>query len=1093
MSDKDRMFNISGYITRTVWVPLFAGLFLSVLVFILWKTLDMKEQNNLQAKLKTETEYLASTIEADLQNRIPSIKRIVRQWESSEGPRKERFLSEVKAYMSDVPGFQAIEWVDKNYYVRWIEPFKGNEKALNLNLSFENNRFEAMKKAKSTRSPDVALPVNLVQGGKGLLMFFPIYYRDEFKGYVLAVFRIREWLDYIFRVENQRRSVSNYKISVSFDNIPVYRQDEWDSLSRYRFEATASANILDHRFYVNVRPTEVFIRSNDTKLPAATAFSGILLSILVSLAVRLFQQASLEARIVRLAKTTLEVEISEKKRVELELQQTLVRTNLAVDAGNMGVWTWNISTGVLDWNRNMYDLFGVPCDTIPTYDTWRDSVHPDDRLQSETLLGDAVKGKSRFDTEFRILHPDGSVRNIRAAAEVIKDESNKPAYVTGLNWDITEIRETLQALKKSEEKVRLLLDSTSEAIYGIDLDGNCTFANPSCAKILGYSSPDILLGKNMHNLIHHSWQDGTPMPSEVCRIYRAFRSGVGVHADDEYLWRADGTSFPAEYWSSPQITHGEVLGAVVTFNDITERKRSEELLATERRRLSYILEGTDVGTWEWDVRTGEINVNKRWAEMAGYTLDELSPISIKTWEMLVHPDDLVISNNQLKKHFSGELKFYDVEVRIRHKNGNWIWIHDRGKVYERDRNGEALKVAGTHTDITDRKETEERIIIAKEMAENANKAKSTFLANMSHDIRTPMNAIIGISGVLVRKYDNSNPRFKEGLQLIHESGERLLGLINDLLDLSRIEAQKMNVSYSWFLLKDLISSFSRLIPALIKDKDVSFRIESEIPDKYIFSDKDKLYRILFNLLGNAVKFTRSGSISLKIEIDSEKSVFEVSDTGIGMSEDQLRYIFEPFYQVDDSMTREFSGSGLGLALCKSMAELMHGLIEIESEPGAGTTARLILPGINIEDSFNKNPFPEADGQSDKLKKNRCSEKSILIVDDEMISRETLKYMLDNSYALSFAENGREAVELFRNNSFDLVLLDITMPGMDGYQVKEEIAGINGTVPVIAVTARAMHEDKKRIMDHGFFSMITKPIDEDSLNSVIESSLKKRDA
>ena len=1090
MPERKEIPHVSEYMAKTAWIPLLTGIFLCVLVFLLWKTVDMKEQANLQIKLKSETEYLAFSIEADLRNRMPAIQRMVRHWELNKGTGKKEFIEEARSYLADVPGFQALEWVDSNYYVRWVEPFKGNERALNLNFVFENNRRSAMIKARDTRLITVTSPINLVQGGQGFLTFFPIFVEGEFKGYILAVFRIQEWLDYVFSFKNQYKLISNFKISVNFDEIPVYRQDGWDALQKYEFNIFATARLVDRNLYVHVRPTENFIRDSETRLIVLTGVFGMLLSVLVALAVRLFQRASYEAWVISKAKKALEMEIKEREKVELELQQTLVRTNLGVKAGHMGVWSWDLSTGKLTWNDNMYELFDVPRDKPVTYDIWRESVHPDDREYAESMLNDAISGRSKFDTEFRIVLSDGRVKNIRAAAGIIKDSSDKPQYITGLNWDITEIREAVDALRASEEKVRLLLDSTSEAIYGIDLDGNCTFANPSCARMLGYPDHESLIGKNMHKLIHYAYPDGSPMPNEVCRIYKAFREGKGVHVDDEVLWRADGSSFPAEYWSSPQITGGKVLGAVVTFTDITERKKAGELLAKERMRLLYILEGTNAGTWEWNVQTGELLLNERWAGIIGYTLDELMPVSIDTWLKLVHPDDLVISNMELERHFSGEAEFYDAELRMKHKNGNWVWIQDRGKVYERDKNGNALKVSGTHTDITDRKEAEERIIIAKEMAENANQAKSTFLANMSHDIRTPMNAIIGISGVLVKKYDNSNPRFKEGLQLIHESGERLLNLINDLLDLSRIEARKMDVANSWFLLKDLISNIEKMMPVLVKDKDVSFSIESEVSDKFIYCDKDKLYRILVNFLGNAIKFTKKGSIVLKIKIDKEKSLFEVTDTGIGISENQLQYVFEPFYQADDSMTREYSGSGLGLALCKSMAELMHGIIEIESEPGKGTTARLFLPDVKSEDSFNAQSLIKNENSKESMKKSEFYGKRILVADDEIISRETLKYMLENNYKVSFAKNGFEAVEYLKKNRYDIVLLDIMMPGMDGFQVIGEMSQIDESIPVIAVTARAMHEDKKKIMEYGFFSVITKPVNEDELNDIIERCFKK---
>jgi diguanylate cyclase (GGDEF)-like protein/PAS domain S-box-containing protein len=281
--------------------------------------------------------------------------------------------------------------------------------------------------------------------------------------------------------------------------------------------------------------------------------------------------------------------------------------------------------------------------------------------------------------------------------------------VQALEREVVERKQAEETLKSSEAHVRLLLDSTAEAIYGIDLEGNCTFVNPAGLRLLGYSEPTDLLGRNMHRLIHHSSPDGTPMAIEQCDIYRAFRVGQGTHRDDEVLWKRDGTSFPVEYWSHPQLVGGKVVGAVVAFIDITQRRRFQRLLELEQQRLAFILEGTNVGTWEWNVQTGETVFNERWAEIIGHTLGELSPISIETWSRLAHPEDLKVSGHLLEKHFRRELPYYELEARMRHKDSSWVWVLDRGKVAVWSEDGKPLMMYGTHQDITARKLAEEEI------------------------------------------------------------------------------------------------------------------------------------------------------------------------------------------------------------------------------------------------------------------------------------------------------------------------------------------------------------------------------------------------
>jgi PAS domain S-box-containing protein len=359
-----------------------------------------------------------------------------------------------------------------------------------------------------------------------------------------------------------------------------------------------------------------------------------------------------------------------------------------------------------------------------------------------------------------------------------------------LTGEIEERRLAEEALKKSEEQVRLLLNSTAEAIYGLDLEGNCTFANPSCLRMLGYEKPEDFLGKNMHQLIHHSRPDGTPLPIEECNINRVFRDRMGVHRDDEVYWRADGVAIHVEYWSYPQILDDRVTGVVVAFIDITKRRQAEQALATEKGRLSNILEGTNAGTWEWNVQTGETIFNERWAEIIGYTRAELMPVTIDTWLKLAHPDDLKLSSALLERHFRKELPYYECEARIRHKDGSWVWVLDRGKVSTWTDDGKPLVVSGTRQDITKRKQMEEdlraseaRYREAKDLAEAAAKAKSEFLASMSHEIRTPMNAIIGMADLLL-----DSPLTEEQAKYVYafrNAGENLLHIINDILDFSK--------------------------------------------------------------------------------------------------------------------------------------------------------------------------------------------------------------------------------------------------------------------------------------------------------------------
>lgn len=815
----------------TGWLPIAVAVLLSCLVGMLWWTIDQREHASLQSKLNAEAQDLATHVDADLRTRIPPLQRMARECERRGTWSEEDFGREASAYLADTAGIQALAWADRNGAVRWLFPRLGNEQMQHLNLALEANRLAAMQTARKTRSLAMTAPGDLAVGGKGFLVYFPVLAgQEEIVGFLVAAFRIQAWLDYVFSIREHHGEISEYRVSVSLDGVPVFQQEGWDSLPSLDLNAWAETEIINHHHLViHLRPTPLFLAHGKTLLPRLTAVFGLLFSVLLASVIHLLQKTGT-------AKKTLEAEIREHRKTEDKLQQAASRLALATEAGGIGVWTWDIATGALDWNERMYELFAISPYVTPTSEIWRSALHPADLPEVEALFRKAVAGKAVFNTEFRIIPASGPKRYLAAAAQVERGPAGKARRITGIIWDRTARKKAEETLKKSEEQVRLLLNSTAEAIYGIDLRGNCIFANQACARMLGYPAPEMLLGRNMHQLVHYAYPDGRPMAVTDCRIYKAFREGKGSHVGDEVLWRADGSSFPVEYWSYPQIVNGETVGAVVTFLDITDRKEAEErlreseqrfrslvettsdwvweidkngvytyaspkvedllgyrpdevigktpfefmppeegsrvkalfldivkiqapfsalentnlrkdggvvilessgvpvfdrdgafagyrgidrdiskrkqaekTLAAEQQRLASILEGTNVGTWEWNVQTGETVFNERWAEIIGYTLAELAPVSIETWRQFTHPDDLARSNELLHRHFNKELPYYECEARMRHKNGDWVWVHDRGKVATWTADGKPLMVSGTHQDITARKLAEEEV------------------------------------------------------------------------------------------------------------------------------------------------------------------------------------------------------------------------------------------------------------------------------------------------------------------------------------------------------------------------------------------------
>jgi CheY-like chemotaxis protein len=372
---------------------------------------------------------------------------------------------------------------------------------------------------------------------------------------------------------------------------------------------------------------------------------------------------------------------------------------------------------------------------------------------------------------------------------------------------------------------------------------------------------------------------------------------------------------------------------------------------------------------------------------------------------------------------------------------------------------------------------------------------------MSHEIRTPLNAIIGMSKTLC-KYDIDNLTTKqlEGLGIMHKSSQRLLSLINNILDISKIESGKIDVKLTSFSLDAVIAGIRSMATTLIGDKTIDFSVQkSNLVPANIVSDAQKLHAILTNIIGNSVKFTDQGKIILEIYIEGDQLYFKVSDTGIGIDEHNLNNIFEEFTQADSSTTRKYQGTGLGLAISKKMVELLGGEIKAESKLGEGTVITFFVPLNSQAIADDEITVPTERGDTKKVVGREVlnagtagQPPKILVAEDDEFGRAAVRMMLERRYQLVFAKNGKEAIEKFFATSPDIVLMDIMMPVMDGYQAFAEITKNRSkpTVPIIALTAKAMTDEREELLAYGFTDYISKPIDDEILIGVIEKYISR---
>ncbi len=772
-------------------------------------------------------------------------------------------------------------------------------------------------------------------------------------------------------------------------------------------------------------------------------------------------------------------DITERKKTEQSLRESEERWSFALEGSGDGVWDWDLQTGKIVFSKRYKEILGFSGDTNwSSLGDWKDRVNPEDMGRAMVDMESYLDGKlPAYTVEYRMLCRDGGWKWMLARGMVVsRAEDGRPMRMIGTHTDITERKQAAEAIHQSEVQLRLLLDSAAEAIYGIDMHGNCTFCNTSCLQMLGYQYADELIGKNMHQLIHHKYADGKIFPVEECRIYLAFQAGTNTHADDEVFWRADGTSFHVEYWSHPQLRDGAVTGAVVTFLDITERLQANEKLlklskAVENSPASVVITNMD-GTIEY--------VNRRFIQVTGYAVEEAVGQNLRVLNAGIQPPEFY------KEMWATILagKEWQGEIYNKKKSGE-IYLEHAFISPIRDDNGVVTHFVAVKEDITQRKQTEQELQKAMIAAEAASRAKGDFLANMSHEIRTPMNAIIGLSHLCMQT--ELTAKQSDYLHKVHGSAKALLGIINDVLDFSKIEAGKMDVEQVRFELEDVMGNLATFVSAKAEEKGLEFLFETSL-DVYphLIGDPLRLGQVLINLAGNAIKFTEKGEVLVLTEVEEETADdvvlrFKIRDTGIGLTLEQTGRLFQAFTQADNTTTRKFGGTGLGLSISRRIVELMNGKIWVESTPGKGSefifTARFGKAG---ERRSGKRNLPNVELRGMR----------VLAVDDNETCRHILHSYLESfDFKVTEAANGLDALQAIEQADRDgmpcqLVILDWKMPEMDGIETARKIhamAGLSKIPKILLVSSYSQGEMLRYVEDDNVVNgILAKPFQQSEL-------------
>ena len=634
-----------------------------------------------------------------------------------------------------------------------------------------------------------------------------------------------------------------------------------------------------------------------------------------------------------------------------------------------------------------------------------------------------------------------------------------------------ELRAQQESILAAETRTRQILESAAEGIFGVDTEGHITFVNPAACRMLGFGA-DELIGQPSHAMLHHHRPDGGDYPMEECPMYAAYKEGKVSRIDDEFLWRKDGSGLPVEYGAVAILEDGRIVGAVISFTDITERKRNEQALASSERKIRRILETANEGFWMIDNNGSTVDINDAMCEILGRSRDQVVGRSI--FDFADEENTRIFKENMARRAI-GESGAY--EVSLVRSDGTLVPCHVSATPIL-DEHGVKTGSFAMFTDITERKRGEEDLRVAKEKAEAATVAKSAFLANMSHEIRTPMNGVIGMTELALDT--ELTPEQRDYLNTVKSSADALLTLINDILDFSKIEAGKIELDPIEFLLRDAIADTLNplALRAASKGLELLYDVDPGVPDALI-GDIHRLRQVIVNLVGNAIKFTEKGEVVVSVRllepIDGDLQLeVAVRDTGIGIPADKAARLFRPFEQADAATTRKYGGTGLGLAISRQLVGLMSGQILLESEPGKGSSfvfTTRARRGTDRPSVHNE--------EASRLLLGR----SALVVDDNETNRRILTAILSNwgmrPTAVDGAARAMAVLDRAANagQPFCLVITDLHMPDVDGFQLVQQIrsTAIHRDVPVMVLSSSSSPGDQERSAALGVAARLLKPV------------------
>ncbi|MDR1920459.1 MAG: PAS domain-containing protein [Candidatus Adiutrix sp.] len=800
-----------------------------------------------------------------------------------------------------------------------------------------------------------------------------------------------------------------------------------------------------------------------------------------------------------------------------------------------GIGLWEIAfeaddltAASLSFNKSFQNLvcgcdeYDGPVDLRKFVERW---CHPDETGIIFTNLLNLIRGDAEY---YRVEHRFWNKgkqdwRWFQSNGDLCRPQGGLPRRVRGVviktherrmtNHDLEKALEknktTAHELKLERERLSTVIDAAALGTWDWNIQTGEVIYSPRWAEIIGYKLDEI-------EQTVETWEAAL-VPEDLDLANAAIEAhcnGLTPQYEADFRMRHKNGSI---IWAQDRgrvveyDEHGQAVRLMGVLIDVTRQKSIEQALAENKDQLELVFNAARIGAWDWDLTRGTIKFNNVYLDMLGYTQDEIKG-TIEEWESFVHPDELEAVNAALDRLVKGEDPDYAMEIRMKHKDGHYVWTYDFGRVVEWNEKGEALRVVGGHFDFDEKKkmefeffamqEQERGLKLARDLAEESARAKSNFLANMSHEIRTPMNAILGLTHLALQT--ELDEQQLEYIQRTETAAKALLRIINDILDFSKIEAGKMEMEDVDFRLDELVRSAVDLLVDQAHEKGLEFILDipANLPNNLV-GDPVRLNQILSNLISNAIKFTQTGAVALRVALVENDGTtvllrFTVKDSGIGLTSDQISKLFSAFTQADASTTRKYGGTGLGLAISKRLIEIMGGEIWCDSLPNQGSTF-----GFTARFKLGR-PGEEAEA-APAVSKDVLRGLTALLVDDSPLALEILEQaMLFVGFKVQTASSGEEALNLLAgakdDHKFDLVMVDWKMPGLDGVELirrMNEMIVPEKLPAVLMVTAYDKNEVAEKSREVGIRHVLAKPISPstlyDALMDVFGSRHRKKQA